>query len=177
MEHITILATSLNPESRSQVLARLFESALLESGAACERLDLRDLELPMAGSPGSWERPATQVLQAAVERASHVVFAVPTYNYGVNAAAKNVVELVGRGFTRKIVGFLCAAGGSGSYMAVMAFANQLMLDFRCIIVPRFRYVPGDSWDAAGALDAERMERLRRMVGELREIRLDGPAGS
>ena len=39
----------------------------------------------------------------------------------------------------KTVGFLCAAGGPRGYMGVLAFANALMLDFRCWIVPRFVY--------------------------------------
>ena len=45
--------------------------------------------------------------------------------------------MAGRAFTGKPVGFVCAAGGRSSYMAVLGLANSLMLDFRCLIVPRF----------------------------------------
>ena len=44
-----------------------------------------------------------------------------------------------------LVGFLCAAGGKSSYMSVMNCANNLMLDFRTIIVPRFVYANGSDF--------------------------------
>ncbi len=66
---------------------------------------------------------------------------MPVYNYDVNAVAKNFIELMGEdALGNKTVGFMLSAGGGGSYMAVMPFANSLMLDFRCWIVPRFLYV-------------------------------------
>ena len=66
-----------------------------------------------------------------------IVVAVPIYVYDTNAAIKNFVDLSGRAWTDKPVGFLCAAGGPSSYMAILGLANSLMLDFRCLIVPRF----------------------------------------
>ncbi len=54
-----------------------------------------------------------------------------------------MIELAGSAWEDKIVGFLCAAGGMSSYMSVMAYANSLMLDFRCVIIPRFVYATGD----------------------------------
>jgi FMN reductase len=50
-----------------------------------------------------------------------------------------LIELTGDSWEDKVVGFLCAAGGSSSYMSVMGLANSLMLDFRCLIIPRFVY--------------------------------------
>jgi FMN reductase len=41
---------------------------------------------------------------------------------------------------------MCTGGGNNSYMAVMSFANSLMLNFRCIIVPRFVYATNNSFD-------------------------------
>ena len=32
-----------------------------------------------------------------------------------------------------------------SYMSVMAYANSLMLDFRCVIIPRFVYATGSAF--------------------------------
>ena len=57
----------------------------------------------------------------------------------MNAVAKNLIELTGQAWNEKLVGFISAAGGKGSYMSPMSFANSLMLDFRCIIIPRFVY--------------------------------------
>ena len=72
------------------------------------------------------------------------------YNYNANAALKNLVELTGQAWENKVVGFLCAAGGISSYMSMMSLANSLMLDFRCVIVPRFVYA-NDSAFASGRI--------------------------
>ena len=84
----------------------------------------------------------------------------------MNAAAKNFVELTGKSWVgergEKVVGFLCAAGGKGSYMSVMSLANSLMLDFRCLIVPRFVYAT--SGDFAG--DAIETDIVQERVAEL-----------
>ena len=73
-----------------------------------------------------------------------MIVAAPVYNYDVSASAKNMIELTGNAWEDKMVGFLCAAGGMSSYMSVMAYANSLMLDFRCVIIPRFVYATGDT---------------------------------
>ena len=84
-------------------------------------------------------------LQAAVRESTAILMAVPIYCFDINAAAKNLIELTGRQWTHKVVGFMCAAGGRASYMSVMGIANSLMLDFRCLIVPRFVYALGDAF--------------------------------
>jgi FMN reductase len=80
----------------------------------------------------------------------------------VNAAAKNVVELVGSALENKIVGFLCAAGGHGSYMSVMSLANSLMLDFRCLIVPRFVYATGKDFTGDEITSPKVSERINQL---------------
>ena len=169
MKHVTIIATSLNTDSKSQQLARLFQKKL--ENVSSELIDLRDLDLPFAGTNEGWSSAEAAKLKEAVERASHVVFAVPIYCYDVNAAAKNVIELIGRSFTKKVVGFICSAGGDSSYMSVMGFANHLMLDFRSVIVPRFVYANPESWDEDGSLKPELYERLTSLVSDLAEIQI------
>ena len=56
-----------------------------------------------------------------------------------------MIELTGKKWENKVVGFACAAGGRSSYMSVMGIANSLMLDFRCLIVPRFVFATGDDF--------------------------------
>ena len=169
MQNVTIISTSLNPESRSQDLAARCRDSLRERGVTVNHLDLRELDLPLAGSPGCWEHPDLAKLTTALEAATHVVFAVPIYCYDVNAAAKNVIELVGRAFTGKVIAFICAAGGQGSYMSVMGLANHLMLDFRAVIVPRFLYATKAAWSADGGLDPEIEGRLQLLYEDMARI--------
>jgi FMN reductase len=77
-----------------------------------------------------------------------------------------MVELTGSAWEDKVVGFLCAAGGMGSYMSVMSFANSLMLDFRCLIIPRFVYATGDSFDDDKLIDTKVAKRIEQVVAQL-----------
>ena len=141
--HVAILATSLDASSRSQIMAQYAAERLEARGVPCTLVDLRGWNLPFGG--GETEAHAEEVsrLKRLVQPATHLLFAMPVYNWGVNAAAKNLLEILsGHELNEKTVGFMCAAGGQSGYMSVLPFANSLMLDFRCWIVPRFVYATG-----------------------------------
>ena len=161
---ILIVSTSLNPRSRSRTLARRADEHLTAAGAETCFVDLQELELPPCGSDGCYDHPQVGELDARVREANAIVVATPIYNYDVNAACKNMVELTGDAWEDKIVGFLCAAGGNSSYMSVMGIANSLMLDFRCVIVPRFVYATGAAFRDGVLADPE----IARRVEELGE---------
>jgi FMN reductase len=165
-----IISCSLNGDSKSRKMARELELHWRADGAMdLAVLDLRDLDLPLCDGGSAYGHPATQQLQAAFTTADAVVFAVPIYNYDINAGAKNVIELAGRHLTDKVVGFLCAAGGHHSYMSVMAVANSLMLDFRTIIVPRFVYAGGDDLPDGEEVTDTIRERLAKFGDEFQRI--------
>jgi FMN reductase len=162
---VLIVATSLSATSRSQRLARIALRKLETRGSAATLLDLRDHSLPYAGSAAGWSDPAVPPVAELTTAASHLLFAVPVYNYDVNAVAKNYIELVGEdALGGKTVGFLVSAGGQGSYMSIMPFANSLMLDFRCWVVPRFLYVAKDF--PGEQLPSELDERLDHLLTDL-----------
>ena len=52
MKNVAIIATSLNPKSKSQILAGKLEAFLKEKGVSVETVDLRQHNLPLAGTPG-----------------------------------------------------------------------------------------------------------------------------
>jgi NAD(P)H-dependent FMN reductase len=161
--NILILSCSLNPSSRSRILANEAARLLREKDAQVRLIDLRDHPLPMCDGEDC-DPSAIGPLRDAIASADAILMAVPIYNYDVNAAAKNIVELTGSAWKEKIVGFMCAAGGHGSYMSVMSLANSLMLDFRCLIVPRFLYATGDAFDGESVTSTVR-DRLRRLCDE------------
>jgi len=84
------------------------------------------------------------------------------YNYDLGAAAKNMIELVGKKMADKPVGLLCAAGGAGSFMAPMSFAGSLMLDFRCLVLPRFVYATGSHFYGEEIGDTEISSRITEL---------------
>ena len=147
-------------------MGRIAFDQLKKAKADCEWLDISELGLPLCDADACYTQPAARKLNALIEAADAILVATPVYNYDVSAAAKNMVELTGSSWEGKIVGFLCAAGGMSSYMSVMAFANSLMLDFRCTIIPRFVYATGDAFDADELKDKKVAERIKELAGEV-----------
>ena len=164
-----VASSSLNPGSRSRLLARAAAGDLADSGAEVDFLDLRETPAPLCDGDSVYAEPATQELAGRVSAADGILLATPIYNFDVNAAAKNLIELTGRAWTDKVVAFACAAGGQGSYMSVMAVANSLMLDFRCFVIPRFVYATGDAFKGDDIEDDEVRERIKQLANELRRV--------
>ncbi len=164
-----VISCSLNPDSRSRLLAGAVHDHLDGAGEEVELLDLQETGMPLCDGDGVYAEPAVGELGERVRGADGILMAVPIYNYDVNAAAKNLIELTGRAWTDKVVAFACAAGGQGSYMSVMGVANSLMLDFRCHVVPRFVYATGDAFQGDEVVGEDVRERLAQVADELRRV--------
>jgi NAD(P)H-dependent FMN reductase len=173
---LLVISASLNPESNSRLLAREAERVLRSDGAAVDFLDLRDLPLPLCDGDKAYEQPNVIRADQLIAHASGIIVATPIYNYDANAAAKNLVEVTGDAWENKVVAFLCSAGGQGSYMSIMGLANSLMLDFRCLIVPRFVYATGAAFSTDAVTDskiAARVAACARMTAKLAAAMKEG----
>jgi FMN reductase len=51
-------------------------------------------------------------------------------------------------------------------MSVMAYANSLMLDFRCVIVPRFAFATSDAFNGERISDKKIDDRIKQVADEL-----------
>lgn len=160
------ISCSLNSKSRSRILAEIAVEHLRSRGGEGELIDLATLDLPLCDAGACYAHPQVQALAPRIAAARGIIIAAPIYNYDLNAAAKNLVELTGKAWMDKVVGFVCAAGGHGSYMSIMPFANSLMLDFRCLIIPRFVYAPRAEIDDAAYGDAALNRRVDGLAGDL-----------
>jgi FMN reductase len=166
MPKYLVVSTSGNPDSNSRRMGRVAFAHLQKRKVDCIWIDIGELDLPLCDADKCYLNPAAQKLNKAIETADGILIAVPVYNYGVAAAAKNMIELTGSSWEEKVVGFLCAAGGNSSYMAVMAYANSLMLDFRTVIIPRFVYATGDAFKDDTIVDKEMVTRIEQAADEL-----------
>ena len=119
-----IISSSLNPKSRSRLLALIAFNELKNMGVSVEWLDLDDHSIPLCDGD-AW---------------SNIIF-----------------------------GFLCAAGGKASYMSVMSLANSLMLDFRCLIIPRFVYTVSDDFTEKDITDPKVKTQVKELAKELIRI--------
>ncbi|MBN2425070.1 MAG: NAD(P)H-dependent oxidoreductase [Calditrichaceae bacterium] len=167
--NIAIVASSLSPKSNSRILAQKLAEKLSLVSIDVDFIDLRDFKLPLCGDEDDHYHPLISDLTDRIAGAAGIVIASPIYNYGINAAMKNLVELTGKkAWHDKVVGFICAAGGRSSYMSVMSFANSLMLDFHCLIIPKFIYIAKD-FDDINHIPDDLKERLDQLAVTLVEL--------
>jgi NAD(P)H-dependent FMN reductase len=166
-----IISSSLHPTSRSRLMAQVAYRRMQErleqqpTGASSqvEWIDLAEISLPLCDGHSAYRDPSVGFLSGLIAGARGVLIASPIYNYDVNANLKNLIELTGRAWQDKVVGLMCAAGGAGSYMSLMPFANSLMLDFRCLILPRFVYATGGAFTHDAVQDPEILQRIDSLV--------------
>ncbi len=164
-----VISCSLRPTSRSRILARRAYECLTTAGHEAELIDLVDHPLPLCDGNTSYDAEHVAKLDALIRNAQGVLIGTPVYNYDASAATKNLIELTGQAWTNKVVGFLCAAGGSGSYMSIMGLANSLMLDFRCLVIPRFVYATKEAFTEGGVSDSQVDDRIQELAETLTRL--------
>ena len=125
-------------------------------------IDLQKISFPICDGNICYEDPIVNELKGEINNSSSILIASPIYNYDLNAVAKNLIVLTGKAWENKLVGFISAAGGKGSYMSPMSFANSLMLDFRCIIIPRFVYADNACFNN-GDINDDIKDRIEELV--------------
>ena len=163
-----IISCSLNPKSRSRVLAHKIKTHFENA----ELIDLRDFNLPICDGAAAYGNENVIKITKIITEADSIILAVPIYNYAVNAAAKNLVELTGKdAWQKKIFSFVCAAGGKSSYMAPIGLANNLMLDFRCFFVPNYVYADASCFneEKTEITSVDVKERLQKLAVEVERV--------
>lgn len=160
-----VISASLNPGSRSRLLATAAKTRLESIGRETSWFDLAETPLPFCDGASAYGDANVIELGKRIEAADAVLIASPVYNFDVNAAVKNAIELTGKKWTGQVVSMMLAAGGGGSYMSAMGLANSLMLDFRCHIVPRFVYATGESFEGNELADENIQGRVEQLVAE------------
>jgi len=164
-----VLSCSLNPNSRSRILARIVHRHLATRPGGAEFVDLQNYDLPISDAGACYSHPHVVDLTPKVRQARGIIVATAIYNYDVNSATKNFLELTGQAWEGKVVGFICAAGGHGSYMSIMPFANSLILDYRCHIIPRFVYAAPSHIDESTFGDDALNRRIEELAAETQRV--------
>ncbi|MAN24942.1 MAG: flavoprotein [Gemmatimonadetes bacterium] len=169
---ICAIKGSLNPQSRSSALIDYYLTISSKRGINVDLIDLRQHILPFHDGTKNCKTPKVMELAERIMRADGIVIATPIYVYGINANVKNFVDLTGRAWSDKAVGFLCSAGGSHSYMSILSLANSLMLDFRCLILPRFVFATRNDFitnDNSSSIEIDNPEVLQRIEELAQEL--------
>lgn len=163
-----VVNSSLRP-SRTGVLSNAIRQALSAEGVVVEALDLSLDSMPFCDGTSCYSDSRTIALTQKVAQAQIIVLASPVYNYTLNAAAKNFLELTGAAWTRKVVGIVCNAGSRMSYMAPMNFAQCLMLDQRSRVAPRYVYATAEQIQNGTITDPDIQERIDTLAKDILEL--------
>ena len=160
-----VISTSLRKGSRSKIMAK----ALSDTISDVEFFDLQNNPLPMCDGDKCYDLPEVIDFREKVKNAKGIIMAIPIYNFNVSSGAKNIIELGGKMLYDKVFGFICAAGGKSSYMSVMSFANSLMIDYRCFIIPKFVYALKSDFDGVEITSSDIKERISELGNDLIRI--------
>jgi len=163
---ILVIACSLNSQSKSQILGQTIYQELKKKNQKVEFLHLKDYPLPLCDGDQAYDEKNVKILREKIDQADGILLAAPIYNFDLNAAAKNLVELTGKAWSEKILGFLVSAGGRGSYMAPLGFVNSMIMDFRCVIIPRFVYTTGSDFSEERVTEEKVQERIEQLADEM-----------
>ena len=161
MSDLLILDSGFYKDSKTHTLAQEVYSHLTD--ANCSLLTLGDYDLPICEGRTFFSDPKVESLTELIQPAKGVLIATPIYNYSINSLLKNVIECTGSAWKEMVVGFLVAAGGPSSYMAVMGTANSLMLDFRCLIIPRFVYAQSQDFEGSILTSQDVRDRIKGLA--------------
>jgi len=164
-----IIACSKREQSNSGLLAEAAQRAVKSLGHEVELIHLKEYPLPFCDGESAYSDPNVAILAEKIVQAEGVLLACPIYNYSINAMLKNMIELTGQNWQEKVVGFLCAAGGTSSYMSIMGIASSMILDFRCLILPKFVYATGESFEGNRINDEDVEQRIVELSRSLIRI--------
>jgi NAD(P)H-dependent FMN reductase len=170
---IAILNSNLAPGGKSASLVEALAMLLTAEGHEPMAYHLSDLSLPPCDGYLCYKDENTIALTAELAGAEAIILVSPIYNYDLNAAAKNLIELTGFSWKGKAVGLVCTAGADRSYLSPVSFMNSLSIDYRCLVSPRFVYVTRsdfaeDNLLPEGSHIIERLDRLCREIPILAE---------
>ena len=165
-----VISTSLREGSRSKIMAKYLSDEISD----VEFFDLKENPLPMCDGDKCYNLPEVIDFREKVKNSKGIIMAIPIYNYNVSSGAKNIIELGGKMLYDKVFGFICAAGGKSSYMSIMSFANSLMIDYRCFIIPKFVYALKSDFDGDEIKSSDIKERISELSNDL--IRISNALG-
>lgn len=168
---LPVISTSLDPASKSRVLASQVAGALEAKGHDAPLIDLSLENLPAFDNSEIFDSRRFRELYDLIGAADGIVLASPIYNWGIGSNARNLVEATGAtgeggrtsAWFDKVVTFVCSAGLPHSYMGYMQLAGSMMLDFKCVVNPYVLYVTDRDWQAGEQLTAGLQARLEKTV--------------
>ncbi len=177
---IIVISANLSEYSSTKTAAELLYKEIMHYDSTASFMCMSEFKIPICDGRDSFSDPVVPALNEQLNSATGFVFATPIYNYTINSTLKSLIEHCGQAFKNKPIGFLCTAGGEKSYMSLMPTINSMMLDFRCIVLPRFLYITSSNFNADKTItDPDILKRMKQFANHIHELTtcLDGASFS
>jgi len=161
------ISTSTNPNSRSFRLAKLANGALSDLVSNVKLIDLANYDLPLDNG-SSTDDPNVREIANFIGGAEGIILVVPIYRGDVSVATRNLVQLGGSSWQRKVIGLVSVAGEAISHAATVNFAAGLMLEHRNFVIPDFVFVESKSLSAPGSKVDQKINKMVRCLVRVTE---------
>ena len=134
MQKVVIIQGSLNPKSKTAIVAQEAEKILHRfDDIDCQILDLRYFEIQFCDGRklqdyGSDTKKAYEMIQES----DALIIGMPVYCYSVSGPLKNLIDITSSAMENKVAGILCTTGSSMSYLAsadlakILAYESQVL---------------------------------------------------
>ena len=167
---IPVVLGSIRANRRSERPARLLHERVLTAGHRGELIDLRELNLPMHGSPDAVDdHPSIRLLRATVAAADAVVWLSPEYNHSFSTPTKNAIDYLGAQMHRKPMGVCGLSGGQMGGVRAVEQLKAVLIELQAVPIRESVYFSdaGSIFDEAGRLVREDfVRRTDFMLAEL-----------
>jgi NAD(P)H-dependent FMN reductase len=157
---IHLFSISASEQSVSRSCCKNVELALKSSGANVLYRDVRDLPpIWVNGTiPTEYAQKYGEVAEELAQCDGYVLF-LPVHCYSMSSVCKAITEIFFTPLKRKPIGFVVAAGGRNSYLAVRDMMNSLIFDSESFIFPKQVYLTEGDLTKEFQPNSEVSERL------------------
>lgn len=133
MADIVIIQTSLNPSSKTSIVANKFFETLKEKGVNVEILDLRNHNIEFCdGRKLEKYNQDMQIIASKLKIAKGYILSFPIYNYSFSGVLKNFLDIYSGVMDSKFTGLVSNSGGIrsanegvGELMKSLALHNNI----------------------------------------------------
>ena len=134
MQKVLIIQGSLNPKSKTAIVAQEAEKILHRcDGIDCQTLDLRYFDIQFCDGRKLQDYGSdTKKAYEMVQESDGLIIGMPVYCYSVSGPLKNLIDITSSAMENKVAGIFCTTGSSMSYLAsadlakILAYESQVL---------------------------------------------------
>ncbi|RRA98634.1 NADPH-dependent FMN reductase [Larkinella rosea] len=138
---IHLLSLSASAHSVSRACLEPVQSVLEKAGHSTAKMDIRDYPPVWVDSSSPENYPSEySILSEDLKKSDGYILFMPVHCYTVPSTAKIITEILFTPLRKKPIGFVTAASGKNSFLAVRDIMGSLIFDSHALIYPIHVYL-------------------------------------